>query len=276
MPYYQQPDLQGQGFYNPNMKGPDFGQGVREIIGGLIEKKRYAQEQELTRNKLAQDQLKEQIKLAQEEKKIASLDRYRKFLEGKENKPVAIQIAEKIQEENPGMSFGRAVLNSKGILSDNEWKEREKYKASLKTTGEKGNYETSLISIKRYYARKANDFTKQFSLEKAKDIFAKKDPSTAQGYTDAMAEALRELQKSEIEEINELNRIHGKPLISVPDDAPEPGSSEIKWPSWMPFGKKGADLSPDEYAQATINALIKMGKSESEATKLVNEALNRK
>jgi len=46
MPYYQQPDLQGQGFYNPNMKGPDFGQGVREIIGGLIEKKRYEQEQE--------------------------------------------------------------------------------------------------------------------------------------------------------------------------------------------------------------------------------------
>jgi len=61
MYYNQQPRIQGQGFYNPLMPGPDYGQGFREMFERAMQMDVYKKEQ-------AQKQKQEQVKREQWEK----------------------------------------------------------------------------------------------------------------------------------------------------------------------------------------------------------------
>ena len=60
-PYYNQPRMQGQGFYNPNMPTPDWGAGFSQLFQNLMQVEMY-------KRKEAQAQEQERIKQEQWEK----------------------------------------------------------------------------------------------------------------------------------------------------------------------------------------------------------------
>ena len=151
MPYYRQPDLQGQGAYNPNMKGPDFGQWGREIIGGFIEKKRYEQEQEQLKHKMKLAEALERKKLGLDEERL-NLDRM-KMVATSMKEPTEKDFQARISSlESIGIPRDKATRlvllpQNKETMSAYEMKKRDL--DELKSTGRitEGQYVKSLYDI---------------------------------------------------------------------------------------------------------------------------------